>query len=92
MPKTSRIPVKRLPQHNPGDSLSQSIFDLVGGRLMVWGCGAAFTAMMALQEWIRWAGDLPYYPWAWTGTAAAIGCLAAWKIRVALRELEMLSA
>jgi hypothetical protein len=57
---------------------------------MVWGCGAAFAGLMALQEWIRWAGNLPYYPWAWTVTAVAIGCLATWKIRVALRELEML--
>ena len=90
MPKPLRLPVKRLPQHNAGDSLAERIVDLVGGRLMVWSCGAAFTGLMALQEWIRWALELPYYPWTWTIMACATACLAFWKIRVALRELETL--
>lgn len=82
----SRSPLKSKPLSNPGDSLQESLNDLVFSDVLVYFVAGVMLFMMAISEWIRWYTLSPPNPGLYTAIAIGYGLFAGIKIRGAYKK------
>jgi hypothetical protein len=79
--QTTKDPIRDEPLRDPGQSLRESLDDLLVDVAFPWFVMAIFVALMAAMEWGRWWLDSPPAPISLTLVACVVAGIAAWKWR-----------
>lgn len=86
----TRSPIKNLPVRFPGQSIQSRIIEVVFDGLLVWVTLAVMVVFAALQLWIQYWRSTVWLPATMTVAGIVTVALAAWKWRIAARELKAL--
>lgn len=76
----NRSPLKAAPLRIPGQSVEEEREKLISDVVEQWGLQAVIFILLAGFEWWRWYVDMKPRPWLFTGAAALMTALAAWRI------------
>jgi hypothetical protein len=79
-PSGKKSPLKVAPLRDPGESLGAELYDLVYGKMLLWGMVGLVGILFAGYEWLRWGFSIPPQPWVASGVALVMVGLAAWQI------------
>ena len=86
----TRSPITGKALREPGQSLSETLDELISEKLMSWLMGAWMAVTLAVLEWWRWYRDAPYNPILFTGVAAIAVLLAALRFVRLWRRVKAL--
>lgn len=83
---STKDPIRDAPLRDPGQSLRESLDDLLVDVAFPWFATAILAAVMAAIEWWRWWSASPPAPKSLTLIAFVIAGIAAWKWRAVKAE------
>ena len=88
----SRSPLKARPLRLPGQSVQESLVDIVFGRLLVSLWVASVFFFVAVLEWSATVRHWRRIPWVYTalaGVSAAVCAVQFWRSRGPIRQLQL---
>jgi len=89
-PTETKSPIKNLPVHAPGQSLSRKIDDLFDDEITVYSVWSLFVVFLAAFEWYRYFKKLPPAPKSATFMAAVVVSYSAYRIIKAIKKVKTL--
>ena len=89
--KSSRSPLKHPPLHNPGESLQEQRFDLVGEKFMPWFVVAAVFIFLSVYMWAIQLGWMPVDAKIVTLITVAICIFTFWKHKAVFRQIRLMN-